>query len=232
MPRLLVTALVLLLSTPSLAAIVTFTDRTVFNTAAGSLPIEDFEESLAPNGGFTTITGPLDSTSSNAAFSPGDILPGLQLVDRPGPDGAGMNAGGTGLFAGATKTVLNNTFSDSLDLIFAGGTSAIGFDLYSAAAPGSLQNASVSIELFDLANASLGVFAASAINTGSVFFGAVSDSALIGRVNVFSQSNGAETVDNVAFRAAVVPEPSTYLLCAAGLLALFGFGWRRRQCAA
>lgn len=79
---------------------------------------------------------------------------------------------------------------------------------------------SVAISLFDLADLPLGSFTIAA-PIGGTFFGAVSDAALIGRINVASGAAvPGELVDNVAFQTAQVPEPAIALLMALGLTSL------------
>jgi hypothetical protein len=52
----------------------------VFDAAAPGLPVEDFEDANVAAGGVVTFSDPLDSTSSNAVFAPGDVLLGSAPV--------------------------------------------------------------------------------------------------------------------------------------------------------
>lgn len=205
MKRSVLSALLLCVPLPAFATLTTYSDRTSFDTDAPGLPVEDFEESLASAGTFLTIPAPLDSTSSNDAFSPGDILEGLQLADQPGPDSTGLIALGAGLTPTFGKSLLANTFADSLNLIFPDGTTAVGFDFGATASAGTISVDNLTIKVFDTDGNSLGSFPVTSSDSSPAFFGVISDAALIGRINIFSGSNKAEIVDNIAFGIAQAP---------------------------
>ena len=224
MKVLLASALTLLMASAALGSIATFTTRAAFNTAAPALVTEDFEEFSNPI--FIGFTGPLDATTSVPPFiSPGDILPRLSLADvQPGPDPFDMIASGAGdIVPGSTKTVGTNRLGDDdrLQIAIAGGVTSVGFDLYSVPQGGLLAAELVAIELFSTSNVSLGVFNVLTSSTGSVFFGAISDMDLIGRLTIYAPpptdpdgpTSHAEFVDNISFDAPPgVPEPATWLV--------------------
>ena len=81
------------------------------------------------------------------------------------------------------------------------------------------------VTVFGLSNVLLGTFTFAA-EYGPNFFGVTSDSDLIGRVNVASQSTiPGELVDDVAFGipGTTVPEPSSLALMIGGLAVLLRF---------
>lgn len=220
--RVLLASLLSVVMAPvALGSISIYTSRTNFDAAAPALVTEDFEEFLIPPNAFIGPTGPLDATTSFIGLiSPGDILGRLSLADvQPGPDANDMIAAGAGLVPTSTKMVGTNREPDDdrLQIEIAGGVTSIGFDVFSVSAVGQLKAELVSIELFSTSNVSLGVFNAATISTGSVFFGAISNMDLIGRLTIYAPrpdsqppTSHAEFVDNISFDAvAAVPEPST-----------------------
>jgi hypothetical protein len=208
------------------AALMFFTDRPTFNTAAPGLPIEGFQ-----NCNDTTVifTGPLNSTSNNAFCSPGDIMAGISFVDNPGPDGNGMFSAATGQSSNPTQAVgQNSPSSDALDIIFAPGVTAVGFDIYQNFGGGSQSGSTqlYPVSVFDAANMLLGSTNVSVPSGGSGFFGVISDTDVITRVSV-NNTSAFDVIDDVAFGTASIPEPGTLALFGLGLAGL-GFARRRK----
>jgi hypothetical protein len=117
---------------------------------------------------------------------------------------------GSGVAGNASKALGPNFFASTFDLTFT-SANAIGFDVF----PGPIAGPIV-ISLFNPANVSLGSFTLPGVVGGS-FFGVVSTSDLVGRVNIASQSSSpGELVDNLRFGTVAVPEPSSLLLLAVG----------------
>lgn len=212
------------------AAIVTYTDRTAFESVASILPVEDFEEGVVAAGAAVNFVDPLNSTTDNGVFSPGDILPGLTL-QTPFPNDPGFDLVllGASPSGNQSKAVYATAPSDSLDLLF-GHANAVGFDLLISSTP-----ATVDISVFGSNDVLMGSFSVSAVVAGS-FLGMISDMGPITRINVSSQSHPAnpaggyfEGVDNVAF--GVVPEPPVVFLIGAGLVGLGSMARRRAMSA-
>jgi len=239
MKVLLASFLAVLMAPSAFGSIAIHTSRSSFNAAAPALVTEDFEEFLIPANAFIGPQGPLDATTSFfGLISPGDILGRLSLADvQPGPDANDMIAAGAGFVPTSTKMVGTNREPDDdrLQIAIAGGVTSVGFDLFSVSAAGQLAAELVSIELFSTSNVSLGVFNAATTSTGSIFFGAISDMDLIGRVTIYAPrpndpppTSHAEFVDNISFDAvAAVPEPSA--IVAWSLLALTTIGATKRR---
>jgi len=117
---------------------------------------------------------------------------------------------GSGVVGNASKVLGPNMFASTFDLTFT-SANAIGFDVFSGPNAGSIV-----ISLFSPANVGLGTFTLPGVFGGS-FFGVVSTSDLVGRVNIASQAVPAgELVDNLRFGTVSVPEPSSLLLLAVG----------------
>jgi hypothetical protein len=70
----------LLSSVPSHGALVTYSNRALFNLAAPGFPVETFEAGLVAAGGVTVCTGPLSSASASTCFPVGALL--VAVVDQ------------------------------------------------------------------------------------------------------------------------------------------------------
>jgi hypothetical protein len=207
------------------AAVITYANRTAFNTAAPGVPVEGFQN--ANTSTTVAFNGPLSSATNNAVFSPGDILPGITISTNSNA----MFLAGAGQSSNPTLAVGSNTpGSDTLTLQFGPGVTAVAFDLFQNFGGGSQSGSpqAYQVSLFDTSNVLLGVFPTTVPSGSGGFFGATSTDP-IGRVTILGPSLGFgafEVIDNVAFGEAV-PEPAT--LAVFGLLAAGAFGVRRRQ---
>ena len=151
-----------------------------------------------------------------------DLLPGVTYSSE---SGILVLVGANFLDFGNTSHVLGPLAAgDTLDLTFE-SASAVGFDVF----PGFVAPGDVLISVFDSVNAPMGTFTILA-SPGGTFFGVLSDSGLIGRINVdtLAESEGG-LVDDVAFGIPVA-EPATIVLIGTGLASfLVGTGRRRRR---
>lgn len=215
----------LTLGTAAHAQVTFFSDRASFEAANPGLPIEDFEEARVNPDQRASFSAPLSSASDDAIFRPGEILPGITLSDRPGPSVNELLAAGTGAIGTSTKAVgaaeAVEIIWNSLDLSFASGVRAVGFDLFAVFRAEELPtNTTITVSVFG----SSGLLGEQIVSTagdsgGDIkFLGVSSASADVIRINVDAQGL-IEFVDNVAFGAAPVaaPEPATLglLACAA-----------------
>jgi hypothetical protein len=124
-----------------------------------------------------------------------------------------------------TKLLGPNNFGDTFDLAFT-QASAAGFDVFaSPRTPGN-----VLISVYNPTNTLLGTFTVAAPLTGT-FFGVVSNTDLIGRIDILSQASlPGEAITSFSFgvpNTSAVPEPCSLLLSSAGLLGVAL--WRRQK---
>ena len=73
--------------------------RPDFTAQFPHLPLEDFEAGRVPDANVVDCPGPLDATSDNRCFSPGEIKPGISFNSdqKYGPGEAGLSSRSLGL---------------------------------------------------------------------------------------------------------------------------------------
>jgi hypothetical protein len=198
------------------AGLIYYTDRAVFDAANPGLLIEDFEDGIIADGAVAGFDGPLDTTTNNALFAPGDILPGIQFDSAF--DGNNLALIGDQRFGASQQTnwVGINTFVDDGTVIsLDGGFDALGMDLFATQGPGATSNDTFDIDIYD-ADGLIESTTIAVSDLGS-FWGVSSDMGPITSIVISSQSDYAELFDNVAFGSAAIPEPTAALV--------FGVGW-------
>jgi len=188
-----------------------YNDRGTFETAYPGLPLEDFNDTLIGPGAITGCPAPFNSTTSNACFAPGTIIPGVNFQDNPlngagGGSANGLAVLGTGALGNASPTVVANTFVDMFEVTFnAPEPNAVGMDLVDY-----LSAQTLNITIYDTNDVQIGATTGLATNNEGSFFGVYS-AAPIGRITLLapnSTGDGAEGVDNFSFGVAATSAPS------------------------
>ncbi len=97
-----------------------YTDRPTFDAQNPGLPIEDFEEASIGAGTVDSFFSPLDETTTNAYFIPGDILPGIQFTDGPVANNGGQGIAilGSGFMGNPSINIVANMFVQDFEILF------------------------------------------------------------------------------------------------------------------
>ena len=218
----------LVLAAPAEAGLIFFDNRADFEAASGLSGItEDFEEANVAPGGFAVTSNPLDATTNDGVFRPGDIAAGLNISSFLSQLG-GILVLGDGLL-GPSKRVGAQVASDVNIISLDPPVTAIGFDLFAITGSPSVST-TLNIRLFDAGVRALGSTSVTGVNAATpTFFGVVSDMGAIGSLT-FGVPGVGEFIDNITFGNAVaqLPEPGSLALFGLGLLGL-GVAVRRRR---
>jgi len=177
----------------TLGGLTIYSDAPTFDTDFPGEPIEDFEESPVPPFGVTGCDEPLDDTSSDACFSPGDIMSTMSERTFEGirggcPVECPLVVLGDGLIGQADVIAGPNFFADTLLFETTEESCALGFFIHVPAA-----------ETFDVTlTTQAGVFplTAPASPTG-LFWGVATNADPILSVRLVSPAGGGELIDNV-----------------------------------
>ncbi len=182
-------------ASPSDGDLAFYSDRVAFDAYFPGLPVEGFEQGNVDPGGVLGCPAPLDETSNNACFTPGQILPGVRFDITPGPHpDDGLVLVGAGFNSNPSIILLANFFVDTFDIYFTRPDVFVaGMDLHSHYAADN-----VAITVYGLDGVTvIGSTTALATPTGS--FWGVAAGQPIGRINIDSPTDQAEGVDNLAF---------------------------------
>jgi len=177
-----------------------YTSRAVFNAAHPGIPLETFVNTNVPPNSVLACPGPFNSMTNNGCFSPGDILPGISVVNTT----AGLLVVLTPPFFGVNCVAVGpNLFADNGEMQFSPPVQAVGLDLNSNIA------ATYNIEIFGPAG-SLGTTTAPGAIPG-IFWGVdTSSPGGINRITFFNAGAAGELFCNVAFGLAVPVELQTF----------------------
>jgi len=174
-----------------------FDDRATFLAQFPDLPLEDFEEGRVADRDAAACPGPLDATSDNDCFHPGEILPGVRFNSELPADGAEIALVGPGFSGALSKTIVAGEFTDAFIIDFTGGgVTAAGMDLVAYASD------TCQIDVFGLSGL---IVSTTAPCTGDGTFWGVSTTEVITRIRIFSPNRRAEGVDNISFGGGIVP---------------------------
>jgi len=203
------------------ASVMFYTDRTTFDAAAPSLPIEDFMTSVVDPFSAIACTGAFNSSTNNDCYAPGDILAGIEVLAIGGGslEMVVLTAGARGVPSDMVGPDITDETKINLN-----DANAIGFDVYDPNGEGSSLLVSIlgSGGLLDSTSLVLN-------GLTPVFFGAIATEPIASVTLDDDGTRGGELIDDAAFGNTVsVPEPATVLLMGLGLAGL-GFARRRRR---
>lgn len=172
-------------------ALTFYSDRATFQAAAPALPFfEDFEEGNVASGQVANCADPVDSSSSDTCFSPGDIEPGMAVISS---SGGGMALLGANVLSNPSKVIGANFFSDTTSVTFSNGERAVGMDVYV-----NLASEVLNVNIFTTGDVLIGSTTVATSGSGA-FFGVISDTDLITRIEIVSPSSAGELLDDVEY---------------------------------
>ncbi len=167
-------------------ALTFYTNKALFTAAAPNLDTETFEKGRIGVDNFSFCDEPIDITTADACWSPGDIVYGLSIGSS---DANGTQILGTNYYGNPTIVIsAANTPTAATEVGFTVGTLASGMDLFSDSG-----SHAVSISVYGSGDTLLGSTTATSSFSGS-FFGVVASSK-ISRIEVSSAN--AVFLDNV-----------------------------------
>jgi len=157
--------------------------------------MEDFEEGTAGS-----CTGPLDASSSNGVFSPGDILEGLWIDDVLGNGTFELEDPGQGSSWGASKVLRRNSDNAIVEIRFTGSNVyEAGMDVYSET------SSEPTVSAYALDGGLLVSRDITASKTASGFFG-IYATQVVNRIEIDPHGSFA-TFDNIRFGTLEKPPP-------------------------
>jgi hypothetical protein len=205
---------------PADASLLTFSSRTDFNAAAPQLPVETFEAALVGPASVTGCFGTQSSLIVSACFPVGSLLPGASYsAFNPFPGSPPIVVIGPDFPPLENPSKVLGANFGPLFISFTTANAA-GFEVFPGRTAGD-----VVISVFSPSNLLLGGFTVTAPLSGA-FAGVISDADRIGQINVTGQAPSAP-IDNLAFGTVVVSEPSSLVLLAGGLTALYCISRRK-----
>jgi hypothetical protein len=179
-----------------------YTSRAVFNAAHPGIPLETFVLTNVPPNSVVACPEPFNSTTNNACFSPGDILPGISVLNTTATDLVVL----TPPFFGVNCVAVGpDLFADHGEMQFNPPVQAVGFDLNSNVP------SSYTVEVFG-PGGSLGTTTAPGAIPG-IFWGVdTSSPGGISRITTNSAAGTGELYCSVAFGLAVPVELQTFVV--------------------
>ncbi|GAB4339531.1 MAG: hypothetical protein Kow0089_12510 [Desulfobulbaceae bacterium] len=169
-----------------------YTSAPAFHTSHRGLPRENFEEGIVSDNAI--FAQPLDTTTDNGFFSPGDIAPGLEIttVSTATPSTALWSFAG-GVSNNSSINVGTTNVNDDLQLNFSSpDTVAVGMDLLLEFGGGTAV-----VIVYGSSDTVLGTATLTQGNPpAETFFGVAADQTIT-RIEIISSAN--EFVDNIFF---------------------------------
>ena len=194
----LIVITLLLFSAPHAFAQVNFTtDEAAFLAQNPNLDTQDFESGNVAPDSVKQCSAVLNENTSDACFSPGDILPGIEFAQVP-LGAHTLFIGGPDVEDNPFVVLFTNFNSDSMDITFPGiNVNAAGLILGCLSEGGLCINTFV-VRVFGAGDEFLGSTATDVTGRFDTFVG-IQSSELITRINVASPTNGFEGLGRISF---------------------------------
>jgi PKD repeat protein len=174
-----------------------FDSRAAFVAQFPNLVLEDFEAGRVADRDAVACPGPLDATSDNACFHPGEIKPGVRFNSVLPAAGAEIVLVGRGFSGATSKAIVAGDFTDAFIIDFtAANVTAAGMDLV------AYGNDVCQIDVFGQTGL---ITSTTAPCTNAGTFWGVSATEVITRIRILAPTGQAEGVDNIAFGGGIVP---------------------------
>lgn len=184
---------------PTLTAggLLQFTSQSEFQQAFPGLPKEDFEESTIGNTAFASFPRPLNSSTSNAYFAAGDILPGLNITST-GTAASGYELGVIGgnyaTWNNTSKSVMNENYFNLFTIEFTGSNvNAVGMDLVFILTTGNAE-----IKIYTTGNTLIDTITYT-LGATPTFFGIYSSQPITKMTMAKTPNDNWVSIDNIQF---------------------------------
>ncbi|MCA9036621.1 MAG: PEP-CTERM sorting domain-containing protein [Planctomycetaceae bacterium] len=227
--RLFLISFLTLAPTNATAGIVTYTSQSVFESNAPGLITHDFSAAMVDPGSAAFVTGPIDSLTNNAVFSPGVIAPGLTISSSGGVDPLRnqLYVAGVGTVGNTVNGIYTNGSDATMSLDFGPQVSAVALNLI-----GFTNNTGArSFNMTVIGSLGTHLFSTPIIPDfgPGVFFGLTGTAGeKIQKISFQSGGGANEGITAIAFGepivASAVPEPSAFVL---SMLGIGGYGLKR-----
>ncbi|MGD0960019.1 MAG: hypothetical protein ABSB19_09440 [Methylomonas sp.] len=205
----------------SQGSVIFYTTPSSFATAEPGLPAQGFSGANLFNQPYVDQANFLSSTTNDAVFPLGSILPGLTISTL----NPGLASNALVVYAGA---IGNNWFGDTLEMSFAPGVSAVAENYFASVAGQSPIATSFTENVYDGAT----LLASNTFNGAANytnFFG-VSSTTQITKITIANNydSDASTFVGNIAFGPTQAPLPSPFWMFSSIIAVLIGMTGRRR----
>lgn len=194
------------------AQVIFSSDEGQFLSDNPDLDFQNFLSAPAPDGNFIGCNAPVDASSNDACFTPGQILPGIAFIDNPGPGIDSILVFGANYASNANPRgpLASNTFADTLDIVFsASDTTRAGFVAGCIGSTGPCSD-QMTVQVFGAGDALIGSTSVAVSSAFTSFVGVTSDETItrINLSNTVVPSSNVEGILNISFGAPPTPPPA------------------------
>lgn len=194
------------------AQVIFSSDETQFLSDNPDLGFQNFLSAPATPGTFIVCNAPVDASSNDDCFTPGQILPGIAFSDNPGPGNGALLVFGANYISNANPQgpLAANTFADTLDILFSSpDTTRAGF-LAGCMAPTGPCSDQMTVQVFGVSDVLIGSTSVPVSSAFNIFVGVTSDETItrINLSNTVNVGSNVESILNISFGAeAATPTP-------------------------